>query len=334
MKTLFSILIAIAILLTACGDGDNPTATIEPPTPVKFQFSWVHNIEFVGAYMAQENGYYADENLDVELVPGGYDEADNFIVPIDQVVSGEADFGVADALLLVKAREDGQPVVAVAALFQRHPLALASLSERNITRLEDLVGATVHMTPTSQAMYYAMLATQDIDPSEVNEVERTDFTIAPIVDGDADVIDAWVTNEVVDLTLAGYEINFIMPSDYGIDVYPNVIFTTEEMIANNPDVVQRFVNATVQGLRAALDDSEKAAEAIVKYNDELEIEAQKVAMQRAIPLINPQDSPPGMMQAAVWEQTLDIALEQKVISAPIDIEEAYTLQFLEEAYAE
>ncbi len=316
-------------LLTSCSS--NPTSTpATPATPVKFQISWLHSIAFVGGYLAQENGYYADENLNVEIMPGGLDEAGNFIDPIERVTSGKADFGVIDSTILLKARADGVPVVAVASIYQRHPLAFTSLRAKNITRPQDLIGATVQVSFNSAVIYQALLAAQDIDPAQVNTVNRTDFTPGPILKGEADVIDAWVITEIAELAAAQQDVNLILPSDYGIEVYPNVIFTTEEMISKNPGVVERFVRATVRGLQNAVDNPKVAAELTFnKYAPERGLEIEQIAMQRAVPLLKPTDSSPGMMKPEVWVTTHEILLEQKILSAPLDIDSAYTLVFLE-----
>jgi len=283
-------------------------------------------------YLARENGYYADENLEVEFVIGGMDESGEFIDPTARVVSGQADFGINDSMVLLQARTEGHPVVTVASIYQRHPLAMTSLGEKNITRLQDLVGKTVHISYSSEIIYQAMLSIQGIDPAQINQVERTDFTSAPLLTGEADVIDGWITYDVIYLTLQGREVNFIMASDCGLDVYSDVIFTSEDIIANKPELVERFVRATIRGMQDAVDDPEKAAEVTLMYNDEFGPEFELAVAQRAVQLLNLVDSPPGMMDPTVWETTHQILLDQGMLSAPIDIESAYTLDFLKKVY--
>ena len=147
------------------------------------------------------------------------------------------------------------------------------------------------------------------------------------------MIDAWVITEIAELAAAKQEINLILPSDYGIEVYPNVIFTTEEMISGNPEVVERFVRATVRGLQNAVDNPKVAAELTFnKYAPERGLEVEQIAMQRAVPLLKPTDSSPGMMKPEVWETTHQILLDQKILSQPLEINSAYTLAFLEKVY--
>jgi NitT/TauT family transport system substrate-binding protein len=338
MKRLTRILVEVTLIisilwLAGCGQTQTAEQANTPPTKLKFQLSWLHSVAFVGAYVAQENGYYTAENLEVELLPGGLDDKNNFINPIEQVVSGQADFGIIDSTILLKARADGSPVVAIASIYQRHPLVFASLREKNITRLEDLLDANIQVSFNSMVIYQALLATKGIDPAKIRLTDRTDFTGAPLTTGGADVIDAWVITEVPELELAGHELNFILPSDYGVEVYPNVVFTTEEMIANRPEVVEKFVRATVRGLRSSVDDTDAAAKLTFdKYLQDRGLEVEQAAMQRAVPLISPTDSLPGLMRPEIWKLTHQILLDQGILSKPLDLETAYTLQFLEKVY--
>jgi NitT/TauT family transport system substrate-binding protein len=207
------------------------------------------------------------------------------------------------------------------------------LAEKGIVKPQDLVGKKVQLGGTNKVIFQALLATQGIDPAQVNQEDRTDYTIAPLVNGEADVIDAWVTNEVDILLLGGHEINFILASDYGIDLYPNVIFTTEETIAQNPDLVERFLRATIKGLEDSVASPEEATKLLLTYDKRPE-DAALAAMQRSIPLINPPDSSLGMMSPEVWETTYKILEEQKVLPKPVDVKTAYTLDFLNKVHSQ
>ncbi len=326
-----TLLVVVVLLLAACQQASEPTTV--PSTQISVQLSWLDTIEFAGFYEAVEQGYYTNENLSVNLTSGGFDADGNVIDPVNQVVSGEADFGVIDSGTLLVARASGTPIVAVAAIYQRSPVAFVSMAEKEITAPENMIGATVAIDPvTTGTVYQALLTAQGIAPEEINQVQRTDFTIAPLVNGEADVIDGWVTNEVVSLSLAGHEVNVILASDYGIDMYPNVIFTTEELIANNPALVESFLGATLSGITKAIEDPEGAARLAVARSQDLDAEAQIEAMNRSLPLLNPAGSQPGMMQAEAWEFTYQTLVEQGGLSESVEVEAAYDMRFLEKIY--
>jgi NitT/TauT family transport system substrate-binding protein len=333
-----ALLVFVAVCASGCGSStDTPvqeggeSAALDETS---IRFSWIHTIEYAGFYAAEADGYYAEEGLSVDLRGGGFDDDGNYLDPIPEVLDGEVDFGVMDAGVLMEVRAGGAPLVAVASIYQLHPLAFVSLAEKDISRPEDLIGASVDVADNSQVLFQALLNSQGIDPSTVNDVPRTDFTINTLVNGEIDVIEAWVTNEVVELALGGYEFNSILVSDYGIEVYPNVIFTTEEMIANNPDLVERFLRATLRGMQRVVDEPEYSGRLAVEYNEELDLEKETEASFQAVSLLNPGGSKPGMMSPKAWNATQDIMLEQGLLDGPIDVEGLYTLEFVERIYAE
>jgi NitT/TauT family transport system substrate-binding protein len=333
-KLLVIALVSVAALwLSACGNPPAEPAGSANREPVVVQLSWIHTVEFAGFYMAEEQGYYSEENLAVELRSGGLDADGNIINAIDEVTSGRADFGVFDGSSLVMAVNNGVPVVAIAAIYQRSPVAFVSLAEKGIVAPQDLVGATVALDVASSGpLFSTLLNTQHVDPNQVRVVQRTDFSIAPLVNGEVDVIDGWVTNEVVALELEGHESNLILPSDYGLDVYPNLIFTTKDMVTNNPDLVERFLRATLRGMRSAIDDPDTAAALVLNYNSERILEVETAAMQRSLPLLAPAGSQPGMMRADVWYVTYRLLADQGLIERSMDINQVYTMKFLDSIY--
>jgi len=327
--------VAIFLIITAsaaCGP-TAPASPAPPSTDVVIQLSWTPNIEFAGIFAAVKQGFYSAEGLNVVIPPSGFSEDGSYISAIDKVLSGEAQFGITEGGDLLLARADGKDLVAVMSIYQRNPITLVSLAEKGIVRPADLVGHTVDMTFKTMPLYMALLRSQGIDPASVDTRSRTDPSTAPLLNGSADVIDGWVTNEVVELIAQGYDINTIMLSDYGIDAYPNLIFTTQAIVNSNPDLVQRFVRATIKGLQAVVTDPNSAAELALVYNDQLVLDAQKSGMQRALTLLNPSGSQPGRMTDATWEFMHRVLVDQGVIAEPIDFRKAYTTRFVDQAYA-
>ena len=317
------------VVLAGCGPAA-PAATPTPPTTAAaIQLSWVPNIEFAGLFMAEDEGFYAAEGLDVSILPGGFDSDGNYINPIDQVLTGSAQFGVTEGSDLLLARADGQDLVAVMALYQRHPFALVSRADKNIVRPQDLVGATVEVSPKGMPLYLALLASQNIDPASVNTRPIGDASLQRMFAGQVDVVEDWLINETGSMG----EINSIALLDYGIDAYPNVVFTTAAFIQEHPDLVQRFVRATVKGLQAAIAGPDEAAALAVSHNADLNPDTQERGMQRSIPLLNPSGSRPGAMTATAWEFMHQVLVDQSIIEQPLDISKAYTTRFVDQVYA-
>jgi NitT/TauT family transport system substrate-binding protein len=325
-----SLLLLMIPGLAACA---GTQAAPAQPDKTSIQLSWIHTIEYAGLYEAIKQGYYAKARLDVRMDAGGFDDKGNYINPVQQVLAGKADFGITDGGALLLARANGAPVVAIAALYQRNPLAFISLPEKDIRKPQDLAGHTVSIDLNGTGpSFKALLASQKIDPKTVNLVERTDFTTALLLNGSTDVIDGWVTNEGVTLAMENRPYNAILLSDYGIEIYANVIFTRQDMIEQHPDLVERFLRATTQGIQTAVDKPAEAAALAVQSNPERDLKAETEAMNRSIPLLNPVGSAPGMMSADVWTNTEQIFTQQGLLTRPVDINTVYTLEFLKRIY--
>ena len=263
-------------------------------------------------------------------IEGGFNTDGDFISPISQVVNGEADFGLADSDELILARANGEPVVAIATIYQANPLAFMSLAENNIQRPEDLEGKRV--TGTGLGIT-ALLNSQELT-DKVTYIERADFSNDALLSGEVDAIDVFVTNQPITLENEGVEYNLILLSDYGIDIYANVIFTTEAMLLESPDVVERFLDSVLSGYQLAIEDPQAATEESVKQSDTLVLEFEAESMLRSIPLIAPVDSPPGMMTEASWEYTYSVMLNQGLINEDLDISKVYTMDVLNAVYSE
>jgi ABC-type nitrate/sulfonate/bicarbonate transport system substrate-binding protein len=334
-------LVAMGILLAGCGQR-TPDAGAGPKAPTSVQFSWVHTIEFVGFYEAARQNYYNEANLDVRLDKGGFDASGAYIDPVARVVSGASDFGIAGADVVLKARAEGQPIVAVAAIYQRSPVVLISLAEKKIVQPQDLVGRRIAIQPPNSTLgisYEAFLRSQHIDHAQLQESPRTDYnTVDVLFNDETDVLPGFITNDGMKAKQRSDTAQFIVLSDYGIDIYSNVIFTTEKLIKERPELVEGFLRATIQGMQWAVENPDKTVEHVLAtYGSEMppEIQAtQQPGMQASIALINPAGSPSGQMTAEAWAYAHQVLLDQGILKQPIAVEAAYNLEFLERIYSQ
>jgi NitT/TauT family transport system substrate-binding protein len=324
-----ALLIVTTIVLSACGASTPAASTVAPKTPASIQLAWTHEYSSASFYAAEKNGHFAAQNLDVRLDVGGFGST-GYIEPIAQVVNGTVDFGVTGAAGIVQARAAGKPVVGVATILQRSPLAILSLAESGIQRPQDLIGRRITVADGSAAqLYNTLLKSQHIDPAAVKTVPRTSYGIDPLVNGEVDAMVAWVINEGVQLNEAGLKTNVMMLSDYGIDSYEMVLFTSEKMIAEHPDTVKGVVQATVQGMRDVIDNPDEAANVVLTYDSKLNLEGQRRRLQAILPLLSPPGVKLGMMQPDVWKLTQQMMLDQKVLAQPIDLNLVATTKFLD-----
>ncbi len=329
-RRLYIILVIALLLVGGALAACTPTLFKLQPDKVTIKFNWLHTVEWAGFYVAQEKGYYADENLQVAFVTATED-------PLDAVVSGEVDFCTGTGTGLVVTRGAGKPLVAVSAVLRKSPLGVMTRADSGITTPQGLVGKTVSVISPKldtgwDIQLLAMLNKVGVDRNKVNFKPVTEFGIGPLIRGEVDGIDnAWTTNEGVAAQLEGEQVNFIFPSDYDVLEYPDPIITSEKMIQERPAVVERFVRATLRGYRYAIEHPEEAAQFALKYDDTLDIKLQTASMHTYVPLVDTGDAPIGWMDAEVWQSTQDYMLEQGMVSSSLDLQKLYTNQFVDKA---
>ncbi len=317
--------VVFCLTLSACRPAATP-ATAPPPIPVTVQLSWTHQAQFAGFYAAEQNGYYSEEGLVVTFAEGGPG-----ILAQEQVANGSAQFGLLAPELVLTARADGKAIRAVAAVFRRSPRVYIALAESGITRPQDFVGKTISMGRGGGPLLNAMMSRLGIGPDQYTVVESTP-DLSPFYSGEAQVRSVFLNNEVLTVRAAGYDINVIYPDDYGIHFYSDTIFTTDDLIASNPNFVLRFLRATLKGWTWAVENPTQVGPLVVKYKSDADAELEITKMTASLLLVNTGEDFIGWMRPEVWagmEQTLR---EQGVLRQTLDVTQAYTLQFLEEIY--
>ncbi len=262
-----------------------------------------HQFEFAGYYAARERGYYAEEGLDVvlrELDPG--EES------VKQVLQGTAEYGVADAGLLLH-RAKGAPVVVLAQIFQHSPLVFISKKESGIISPYGMAGKRVvmHVEDTAYAPLRAVLLDALGDLSGITTVPNQ-YDCNDLIIGKVDVMSANLTAEPCALDAqAGSAVNVIDPRNYGVDFYGDNLFTTESEIENHPDRVEKMIRATLRGWQYALQHQEEVIDLILsKYSPklirkQLEFEARATEL-----LVLPEVGELGRIDPARFRQSAEV----------------------------
>lgn len=323
------LLVAIAVYVSRLKDAGeiDQKLEVQTVTPVSIQLSWFHTAEFAGFYIAKEKGYYRDVGLEVT-----YFEAEPPTPPADQVAAGKADFGVAGIDGILLSREKGNNMTAVAAIYQQSPVAFIVLKDSGINNPEDFIGKRVTIECGSNAEYpqRAVLNKLGITKDKITEV-CSSYSIDDLLNDETDVFAGFVTNEPILLELLGHEVRSILVTDYDVNFYANMIFTTENMLKNNPEIVRKFVQATIKGYEYALANPDEAVQATLSLESglgELSAEHQRRTMNVQTPLIFTGRTPIGWMEDEIWAQGRQILLDLDVIKEPADITGAYTNEFV------
>lgn len=224
---------------------------------VVLQLHWKHQFQFAGYYAALEKGYYKDEGLDVEIR-----EFDGKNSPIDQVLEGDATFGIGNSDILVRYM-NGDPIVAIAPFFQTSPEALLVRGNSDISQPTDLEGKKIELNVfnAGSTEILAMLQLQGLKPSHY-EVVQPSYTLNNLLNNKADALEIYLSNEPFFLDKFGIPYKVIKPSDYGVDFYAECLFTTSVMANNHPRLVNRFLKATIKGWEYAIKNPEEIARLI------------------------------------------------------------------------
>ena len=211
---------------------------------VTLQLKWSHAFQFAGYYAALEKGYYRDAGLDVAL-----QEAQPGDDPLRKVLDGKAQYGVGNSSLLL-ARKSGQPVVALAVIFQHSPLVLIARQKGPAQGIQDLAGKRVMIEPQCDELL-AYLKQEGISPDNIIRTEHS-FTPQDLIDGKVDAISAYDTNEPYFLDRAGFAYHTYTPRSVGIDFYGDNLFTSEQELKNHPARVKAFRAASLRGWNYAM----------------------------------------------------------------------------------
>ena len=224
---------------------------------ITLQLKWTHAFQFAGYYAAKEKGFYSDAGLDVTIK-----EAQPESDVIGEVLSGKAQFGVGTNSLLLE-RQNNQPVVVLAVIFQHSPLVILALQENNrVKTIHDLVGKKVMFERQSEELL-AYLQSEKISPKDIRFIPHS-FEVRDLIDHRVDAISAYVTNETYYLEKENIPYQVFDPRAAGIDFYGDNLFTSEYMIKNNSDTVEAFRRASLKGWYYAMTHKEEVVDII--YN--------------------------------------------------------------------
>jgi NitT/TauT family transport system substrate-binding protein len=300
------------------------SVSVHAADAVSVRLKWFNQAQFAGFYVAKDKGMYQAADLDVKVQPGGPD-----FPAIQMVAGGNEQFGVSSADQILIARSKGVPVVAVAVLYRKSPFVLFSLKESGVTKPEQFAGKNIGLKVggNEELVYRAMLKKANVSAKTLTETP-VKFDMTPLLTGKLDVWPGYTINEVLTAREKGFDVNVMWPSDYGIDMYADTIFTTEKMIREQPDLVKRFVAATVKGWEAAATNPEEAATITVNQDKKLTYAHEFAMMKESIPLLKPDNKGIGSMELARWQAVHDLLIEGGFLKAPIDLSKAYTTQFL------
>lgn len=284
------------LIIVVSASANFARASNDPPLKsITVQLKWKHQFQFAGFYAAVEKGFYKEAGFDVSLKA-----ADVITNPIDEVLSGRADYGLANSELALY-RLQGKPVMALAVIIQHSPIVLMTLKESGIYSPQDLIGKRVmHPEGLYGANTVGTMLREGVTRDQFESVPLS-FNINDLIDGKVDAMVGYVTDQPFILKERGIEYNLLDPRSYGIDFYGDTLFTTEENVKTNTEEVERFRQATLKGWRYAVEHPQEIIELILaKYQTEKTRQELAYEADETIKLIVPKLVEIGHINPGRW----------------------------------
>jgi len=296
---------------------------------VSFGTNWVAEAEHGGFFQAVVDGTYKKYGLDVTIVPGGPNSNNRMLL-----IAGKIDFFMtANTLMSFDAVTNNVPVVSVAAMFQKDPQVFLTHPETKATKLEDLKPLTLFVSKEGIASYFQWLKSE-YGFSEKN-VRPYNFNPQPFIATPQSAMQGYVTSEPYGVEKsAGFKPGILLLADYGFNAYSTLIETRADVIAMKPDLVQRFVDASIIGWYNYLYGDNSAANAMIKkLNPEMtdELLTYSIDKMKEYGIVDSGDAVKNGIGAMTDERVksfFEKMVKAGVVRSDIDYHKSYTLRFI------
>ena len=289
---------------------------------------WVPNTNHTGMYVALERGFYKEEGLDVNIIQpseGG---------PAGLIAAGQGEFGISyqEQVTFARTSREPLPVVAIAAVIQHNTSGFASPVEKDITRPLDFEDKKYGGwgSPVEEATIEALM---EIDNADFNKTEIVTIGAIDFFAAVQEYVDyTWIYYgwDGVAAELKDFAINFILLQEYApeLDFYTPVIIAREQFLAQNPELIRKFLRATERGYQYSITNPEIAVQDLLKHAPEIDSEI-AIASQKYLAEQYIADAPYwGVMERARWESYAQWLYEQGLIEKMLDVDDSFTNKFL------
>jgi NitT/TauT family transport system substrate-binding protein len=319
--------VSLAGILLALG---HAPALAQQPDQVRFGTNWVAEPEHGGFYQALADGTYRQRGLDVTIVPGGPQVNNRILLPV-----GKLDFFMsANLLQAFDAVAQKVPTISVAAMFQKDPQVLIAHPDAGVEKFEDLKKLTLFVSKEGIATYFQWMKSE-FGFSEA-KVKPYTFNPQPFLADRNSAMQGYVTSEPYAIEKqGGFRPKIFLLADYGFDTYSTLIETRRDLVENKPDLVRRFVEASILGWYHFLYGDNAPARALIrKDNPEMtdELIAYSVDKLKRYGIVDSGDTLKlgiGAMTDARVESFFDKMARAGVVDRALDFRKSYTPQFVD-----
>lgn len=330
----FALIAGLAAAISIACSGDDPGDVLTMTYMAGFKEQ--ANLPFVAVYVAEDQGFFADENLEVEIQHAGFTGAHKGLV-----LSGEVDITTLPASEMLQIRANtGAPYVAVMLFGQRGDFGYAVLDSSGIESPADFAGRDVGFKGIVQAEFHAMLSAHGLTTDDMNMID-VGFNPVVLVEQQVEVYPVFLSNEPDTLSRnLNQEITVFEAADYGVPTLGVVYLVSEEFLEDetNREKLTRFLRATVRAFEFSVNDPAAAIESTAKFLPEdpppdlvherfildVEIENALSDLTRANGV--------GWFTQQQFRALTDVLLEYEALDGDIDLEAALDRSFLEDIH--
>lgn len=335
--TRWLVIVAVfAMLATACSSDDGGSDEL---TPVNLQLQWFTQAQFAGYYAAVAEGFYEDVGLDVTILEGGLD-----IVPATVLDSGAADFAISWVPRGLVPREEGLNITNVGQVFQRSATLQVSFADAGINGVNDLAGKTVgNWGFGNEFELLAGLRSAGLDPDADVSLVQQQFDMLALIAGDIDAAQAMTYNEYAQVLetvnpatgelYQPEDLSVIDWNDVGTAMLQDAIWADADMLEDDAEYREttvKFLEASIRGWVFCRDNFDDCVSHVLEAGPTLGESHQQWMLNEINNLIWPSPGGAGVMDQALWDQTVNVAVSEGILSAaPTD--GAFRSDLMEEA---
>ena len=332
-RTAFQIVcltVLLGLLLTACTTPAATTAAPEPtaaaPTPVRLQLQWVAQSQFAGYYAAQAEGYYKDEGLEVTILEGAPE-----ITPQQVCANDGADICIAWTPKALQSREQGADLVNISQVFQRSGTLEVSFASKGINSVADLRGKRVGVWDFgNEHEVFAGLRKEGIDPEKDVTIKIQPFDMTLLLSDEIDAAEAMTYNEYAQVLeqvnpatgelYQPEDLHVINFNDVGTAMLQDALWATESWLEKegSEETAVKFLRATYKGWIFCRDNFDACVQHVLDAGPTLGESHMRWQLNEINKLIWPSPNGIGQMDKALFDQTVAVSLEGKVLNKAPD----------------
>jgi ABC-type nitrate/sulfonate/bicarbonate transport system substrate-binding protein len=325
----------MSLALGACGGGGSGGGGASPVPGKEVKnvtfmagFKPQANLPFVGAYVAQEKGYFKDEALNVTIRHAQSGEH------LQLLLAGEIQFSTGNGAQVLSRNDQGLPLQSIALIGQKSEQGFAVGANSGINSVKDWEGKTFGYKGTVPTEFLAIARANNLDPAKVKQVS-VGFDPRVLSEGRVDILPVFVSNEPDTLNSIGFKTRVFDPNDYGVNMLGLSYVSTRDYVAKDPDAVERFLRAVLRGINYANVNRNEALDIVMKYASQEDKEHQRFMLNTELDRsLTDQTKKNGIgwQTREQWQAMADTLLQFQVLKKPADVPNLFSDAALKKIY--